>query len=80
MLTAAFHSSLYNNLAGPHTASSLIGSVASTDTTVPPGDALRQPADQWELEVGFAGLSFSLSQKEDAAVGGNWTDGEEREG
>lgn len=61
MLTAT-HSSLYNNLAGPHTASSLIGSTASIDTTVPPGDVLRQPADQWELEVGFAGLSFSLSQ------------------
>lgn len=62
MLTAAFHSSLYNNLAGPHTAISLIGSVASADTTVPPGDVLWQPADQWELEVGFAGLCFSLSQ------------------
>lgn len=36
--------------------------ISSTDTTVPSGDVPWQPADQWKVEVGFAGLFSSLSQ------------------
>lgn len=47
----------------------LIRHICCTDTTVPPDDVLWQPADQWKVEVGFAGLFSSLSQWEAGAVG-----------
>lgn len=45
---------------------------------MPPGDVLWQPADQWKVEVGFAGLFSSLSPSKKMEQLGNWTDGKER--